>query len=285
MGKNIAKHGFKSGVLPTTRRILKKPTTKQYDLVEKAKQPAPKGFNGTGYAKGIVAPKGVRREQPKMEFINVDKLIAKTVPAPNKPKTIKSEKQAQRAAMAELRRTYLSEALRKEEEKLLYKSKLLKEREESVQKQQVEERKRHNQAKASDLTVPTLENILKEPLMRDRTPEEKELLDMKRKYNRELLEFQTKERKLEKLIELYHVSDQFIVTEEQLLQKVEEVFEENRLRESSILSEMNTSKEASRIETVLADNLFGTVGGGKYVGLPIIKRTIQDSVAEDTLEK
>lgn len=280
MGKGAAKYGFKSGVLPTTRSILKNPTIKQEALLKEAKAPKPKGPNGIGYADGVLHPRGSHRESLPVNAIDVEKLIQNTVAPPQNIKPVNSKQQEQKLRKAELRRQYLAGAFKKEEERLLKCEELIKKREQLLEQQKQKEVALLDKTKSSDLTVPTLEHILEEPLMRPRTDEEKQLLTMKRQHNRYLIDFKAKERKLEKLVELYHVADEFIVTEKQLLQKVDEAFNNEG---SDILRTrlgMGVSRIRSRNEGNIGDALFGTVASGEYVGMPIVKEFLSGEMEE-----
>ena len=272
MGKGIAKHGFKSGILPVVRNILKNPTIKQTTLVQKAKEPLPKGENGIGYAEGIQHPlKSLRVPKPS-KFIDIESVISKSIPEPQSlnlkngsvVQEIKNKK-------AELRRKYLADSLRNEENYVLQKEILMKRREEILAKEREVEMQKINLEKSSDLTIPTLEHIIKQPLMRARTTEETELMKLKRNYNRKLIEFKAKEKNLEKLLELYYEADQYIVTEEQLLKNIDSIFDETRFstNANSFLELKNNTKK-NNLEQQIGDELFGTVKT-IHPGLPLVK--------------
>lgn len=280
MGKGAAKYGFKSGVLPTTRSILKNPTISQETLLEKARAPKPKGVNGVGYAEGTMHPKGSHRDSQPVKFIDVEELIQNTVSTPQSIKVVNSKQQQEKLRKSELRRQYLSDAFRKEEERLLKDEQLLRKKEQKLEEQRNKEVALLDQTKSSDLTIPTLEHILNEPLMRRRTEEEKELMDMKRKHNRSLMEYRTRESKIEKLVDLYHVSDEFIVTEKQLLQKVEEAFNNEGSDVLRTKLGMGVSRIRSKNEGNIGDALFGTVGSGEYVGVPLVKEYLSGEMKE-----
>lgn len=280
MGKGIANYGLKSGILPTTRSILKKPTIKQTTLVEKASAPKITGIDGVGYAEGVQHPRNSRRVQPDMKFIDVEELIKKSVAAPSSIKNTSTPEQVVKAQKSELRRQYLAAAFRKEEQKLLFQEELLKKKEALLEEEKINHLKEVVKVKSSDLTIPSLERMLEEPMMRQRTKEETELLQMKRKHNRELLEFKARERKLANLIELYHVSNEFIITEEQLTKKIDEVF----IHEGSELLRtklgMSVARIRSRNENSIGDALFGSIGGGSHIGLPVIKDYLSGEMNE-----
>ncbi|SMN18423.1 similar to Saccharomyces cerevisiae YOR158W PET123 Mitochondrial ribosomal protein of the small subunit [Maudiozyma saulgeensis] len=271
MGKGIAKYGFKSGVLPVTRNILKNPTIRQTTLINRAKEPLPKGENGIGYAEGIQHPLKSRRDPKPATFIDIEEVISKSVPAPQSLKSSGSEIQETKMKRAQLRRQYLANALRKEEEYLLKKEELVAKKKIIEAKEREEEMKKINLTKSSDLTIPSLEHIINQPLMRPRTSEEIELMKLKRNYNREFIEFKAKERKLEKLLELYYEADQYIVTEEQLLKNIDAIFDETRFAtNTNTFLELKNNTKKNNLERKIGDELFGTINT-IHPGLPMVK--------------
>lgn len=285
MGKGAAKYGFKSGILPTTRSILKKPTTKQTLKIKEATMPKPKGIHGVGYAENIVHPKGLDRNPPKIQFINVEDMINKTVPKPKFQRPSKSIQQEIKRHKSELRRQYLSESLRNEEARLVKLDILLKKK---SQLAEIEQRKHLADAKnqpPSDLTVPTLDSLMKQPFMRPRTPEEQTLLKMKRNHNREMVQFKIKERRLADLISLYHAATDFIVTEEKLLTTLDQVFATDNIdsfKRNLALTGVNRTVHDLKEENTILDSLTGTISQGRFDGLPIINEFLtQNSVTCD----
>ncbi|SCU83328.1 LAFA_0D02960g1_1 [Lachancea sp. 'fantastica'] len=271
MGKGAAKYGFKSGLLPSARSILKRPTIKQTDVVEKLQSSKPKGPEGVGYAENIAHPKGSHRLPPKTEFIDVEKLIKDTIPDPQHSRVPKTVQQETRQSKAQMRREYLSDAFRREEQRVLKQGELLKEKEAKLAQQRQVELSALNESRSSDLTIPTLDKLLQGPLMRQRTPEEKTILEMKRKQNRDVLQLRAKERKLENLLKLYHVSDEFIVSEAQLSKKIDEAFANESSEALRTKLSVGNAKPRARNEKEIGDALFGSLGGGNFVGLPTIK--------------
>ncbi|QEU58839.1 Pet123 [Kluyveromyces lactis] len=280
MGKGAAKYGYKSGILPSTRRILKNPTVNQTGILERVKEVKPKGINGVGYAKGIKHPKGSHRNPPPLKFIDVEEVIYNTVKPKSENTAAASEQQLLKQNQAELRRKYLSESLRNEEQRLLKQEELLKKKERVLQEQREAELKELNKERSSNLTIPTLEGIMNQPLMRQRTAEEQEILDLKRKHNKELIEFKAKERKLANLVQLCHAADHFIVTEEQLVASVEKAFASDNQDVLRNKLSLSTSQQTARNEGEISDALFGTLGNGKYVGLPIVKEFLSGEMEQ-----
>lgn len=288
MGKGSVKYGLKSGVLPLTRSILKNPTTKQESIIAKAKAAKPKGVEGVGYADGVAHPRKSHRDSQPVKFLDVEELIQKTAPAPLKVRTASTPQQESKLRKAELRREYLSEAFRNEEQRLLQQEVLLKRKQEALNEEKHKEIALLNESKSSDLTIPTLDRIIEGPLMRQRTDEELEILKMKRTYNREMIAYKAKERKLEQLLELYHVSNEFIVTEEHLLKKIDEAFANEGTDVLRTRLSMGAARVRSRNESSIGDALFGRVGGGEYVGIPLVKEFLSGEMkqfAEDVETK
>ncbi|SCU95161.1 LADA_0G13938g1_1 [Lachancea dasiensis] len=271
MGKGAAKYGMKSGILPEARAILKNPTVRQTDVLQKLKAPKAKGTDGVGFAKNIDHPRGSHRFPPQTKFVDVEKLIASTVPEPQQPKVPKTSQQEAKQNKAQIRRSYLSDSFRKEEQRVLRQAELLKEKEARLHEEKQLELATLNQSRSSDLTVPTLHNLLSGPLIRPRTPEEQEILQMKRKQNRDVLQLKAKERRLDNLLKLYHVTDEFIVTEGQLMKKIEEAFANESSEALRTKLSVGTARPRTKNEKALGDALFGSLGGGNFVGLPSIK--------------
>lgn len=265
----------KSGTLPVTRQILKKPTTGQQYLLDELKKPKPKGVGGVGYAKGVQHPRGSHRNPPPVEFVDVESLIETTVKEPSRPIAGQlSPQMRERLRKAELRRTYLAEAFRKEEERLIEMHALIQKREKLVAEQREREIQELNKPQSSDLTIPSLSSMVEGKLMRNRTPEEEKLLAMKRKYNRETHELRNKESKLRKLLDLYHMSSEFIVTEEQLLNTIENVFSTRAAASSfETIKTLPETTITKRNNAISQDMFFGTStrNDNFEVGLPMVQ--------------
>ncbi|AET40205.1 mitochondrial 37S ribosomal protein mS26 PET123 Ecym_5456 [Eremothecium cymbalariae DBVPG len=284
MGKGVAKFGFKSGILPVTRSILKKPTMKQTSKLQETRAPKPKGINGVGYADNIKHPAGSHRNPPEVKFIDVEELIEKTVPHPKKGKIATTPNQLTKQRMAEIRREYLSESLRKEEQRILKQERLMLKRQELLHAERQQHLKKVNQNRSSDLTVPMLEDLIKGPLMRPRTAEEQKLVDLKRKYNRELIEFKSKERKFADLVSLYNAANCFIVTEKQLTEKIEELFTNDNVEYMKKNLHVTLANRASFGDQSVTDSLYGTLANGLHDGFPIIKDFLTGELNEGLSE-
>lgn len=264
----------KSGTLPVTRQILKKPTTGQKYLLDELKKPKPKGMKGVGYAAGVLQPRGSHRISPPVEFVDVEKLIDSTVRTPSKDTEARSQQAKDKLNKAELRRQYLAESFRKEEERLIKMHELIQKREQLVQEQRQREMEELNEPRSSDLTIPSLNEMVSGKLMRDRTPEEKELLEMKRRYNRETQELRIQENKLKKLLNLYHMSSEFITTEEQLLATIENVFSTRTATSSFDAIKSLPKNSITKGNNAFAQDLFfgtNTRNDTSEVGLPMVQ--------------
>lgn len=307
MSANAVKHKV-SGVLPKVRPVLKNPTTKQLDLIEKIKQPLPKGIKGQGYAKGIKHPIGSHRDPPKPKFIDVDKFINSTMAVSkknlqnntvnNEPRQL-SDQQTIKLEKSSLRRQFFIQSVKNYEDRLLKLEKLNKQREKLINLERKKELIELNKSKLSDLTIPTINDWINKPIMKQRSQEETEILNLKRKYNRDFTKFKNNEQNLIKLINLFHVADEFIVTEKQLIEKLDKLLPTENIditknNNASILNGINssstthtnknisnynrvslnnssvtqTNKNAS-IENGLLEDIFGTVLGKP--GLPMVK--------------
>ncbi|AEY94770.1 FAAR117Cp [Eremothecium gossypii FDAG1] len=271
MGKGIAKFGFKSGILPKPRPILKHPTVNMTAKVQEALAPKPKGPSGVGYADNIAHPAGSRREPEPVKFIDVEQMIKATVPEPQQARQPASEQQAAKNRIAAMRREYLSDAFRAEERRLLRQEELLRQRQQLLEEESQRQLAEATRERASDLTIPTLEELVNEPLMRQRTPEEQKLVDMKRKHNREVLALRIQERRMAQLVSLYHAAEEYIVTEPQLLRHIDEVFSSENAHTLKNRPLVSASGRENENERAVLDTLFGTVAAGRFDGLPAVR--------------
>ncbi|OEJ84126.1 37S ribosomal protein, mitochondrial [Hanseniaspora osmophila] len=280
MGKGTLRFGGKSGILPPARALLKNPTTKQKPVyLQNLEEESSKVK--TGYADNIAHPKGTSRESRPVEFLDVEARISKTIPEPTLDRSSGSAVAKAKANMAALRREYLGQSLRNEESRLLKQQELLEKKKEYLKVKAEREQAALLKSISIDenLTTPTLHDMMtylpkdgdkkRTPIMRQRTEEEKEVLLLKRQHNRELLEIQSKERKLEELLRLFHVSEDLIVTEKDLSHYLDDVFKTDA---SSMLTRHNTLQQISaNEESEMMNGLFGVVSRSSnsqpYVGL------------------
>lgn len=134
------------------------------------------------------------------------------------------------------------------------------------QRQFEEERKADSSNIAS---LPTMQKILEQGLVRRRTPEEQELLKEQRKLNRRSKELHEKEMKAQKLLELYHSAAKFITTEEQLEEAIYRAFEVDAGKFESAQTSIETkllSRSAGYLvgevnELKITDAVLGQING------------------------
>ncbi|CCK68823.1 mitochondrial 37S ribosomal protein mS26 PET123 KNAG_0B03820 [Huiozyma naganishii CBS 8797] len=267
----MGKKAVQSGVLPPLRSILKHPTVKQTDVIAKIRERPVLGMRGTGYAPNVQQPLGSRREPRQVEVVDVERIIARSVP--------QRQDGALASAKAQLRIKYFSESLRQEEQRLVKCAEMIREKQEKMEQQRELELRELAREKLSDLTIPSLPHIISSevPFMRDRTPEEKQLLAAKREYNRNYREYLTRQEKLEKLLKLYYASEEFIVTEQQLTSRLDKLIPIRRL-----VTNIEETRRA-HLETQLADSLFGTIQQQKP-GVPMVREYLDDSAKQFAAE-
>lgn len=246
MVKGPARFGGKSGVLPVVREIFKKPIKP----VERVHDP------NVGYAKGVPQPRGASRQQKLPEVYPVHELIKNTVPAPKgEPKKLSVLEEAQRLklAKANLRREYYISSVKKEKTRLEVDAEKAKKRAEYIK--QREEANKVVESPAAKLTLPSISSYLKGPLMRPRTPEEKALLQSKRKANRLSIELKIKAARASNLLQLYYSAEDFIITESELERAVEEAF----LPGNEHIPILSPDQMGRHFNETVGDSLFGTI--------------------------
>lgn len=222
MGKGIVRHGFKSGVLPAARKLFKKPLSPV-----KLDPAVPQG-----YAPNILHPRGSTREPVIPEPITSKDIISKSAKSPLKAysdhELLKmSNDHSAKFIRSQTRRSFLIEALTKEEQKI-------KDEEEAAVKSKESEKeraellsKKNYESASTKLTLPSVESELMGKIMRHRTPEETKALKLKREANRLTQELKAKEIKAAKLLDLYFSCKDFIVDETHLESAVQAAFEDN----------------------------------------------------------
>ncbi|KAL6927853.1 hypothetical protein ACO0SA_004476 [Hanseniaspora valbyensis] len=257
--KATLKRGGFSGRFPRTRKILKHLTDKQkpFYTEEQARVEAkiqetsnfPKGFDPSlGLPKNVKSFEDISKDPV---FINVDDYIQKTVPEPKHKKQAKTFADELRLKSLELKRQYLKESVLKEEQSLINKHLRLKKIEESIQLKDTEQKKKLLETISVDNTiaVPTIKNFFQNlgpkyaplikkdssskiqydveqvPMINKRTPEEEELLALKREYNDNQRVIAKKIKNFNILFDLVSSSSKFITNEKQLAKRLEEVFE------------------------------------------------------------
>jgi hypothetical protein len=244
MPRGSAKFGGKSGVLPEVRQIFKQP-------IKPVVRPA---NPNVGYAEGVEHPEGISREQPLPTVRTVSGLIKDTVKDPKSiPDLITlNELQKEKVTKAALRRQYYVDSLKKEERRLSYTEQKKAQRE--AEEKRIKEESKYEMSESTKLTLPTISKLLEGPLMRERTEEEKQLLQAKREANRLDQELRGKENRADDLLDVYYAAENFIVTEEDLKAAIEDAFT------TSSLSTVFTGTHANRSHNpALLDALFGTI--------------------------
>lgn len=268
MGKGALKFGGKSGILPKTRDIFRRPVRplKNWEqVIEDSKE--------SGYAEGVPTPviKGVPlpRQTPARKYITVEEKI-KEIKYPSM--TLKEMNELPDVERDEQRRAYyraefLKEAYLEEEKRL----KAIDEIKEKIHMQNLERQRRFDAeiaAGSSEVSsLPTIQKILESNMIRPRTAEEKELIKQQRNLNRNAKELQDKEEKAQKLLELYHEAGKYITNEAQLEDAIHKAFE---LDEGAFASSVMTVDNKisgvrkddgiSRInESVIADVILGEI--------------------------
>lgn len=226
MGKGVLKYGGKSGILPKTKAIFHRPI-RPLNEIELQKEKAQE----SGYAEGVPTPKingkHLPRQQPPRKYITVEDRIKHIKYPPMSLREMNDLPAEERDAYkrAYYRAEFLKEAYLEEEKRL----KRIDELKESVHEKEMAKQRQFEEERKADSSViaslPTMQKILEQGLIRKRTPEEQELLKEQRKLNRRSKELHEKEMKAQKLLELYHSAAKFITTEEQLEEAIYRAFE------------------------------------------------------------
>lgn len=220
MGRNIIKHGFKSGALPVTREIFKRPL-KPIKIDSSIPH---------GYAENIQHPKGTSRDVKLPKHLTVEERISTMQSNDyNQNKIVdalkKNDTKSSRLANSQLRKSYIIETLKNEELRLS---------EEEASKRAAEAAKKAKQdelinmdleTKTTRLTLPSVEHMLEGNIMRERTEEEKEALKLRREHNRLNVELSSKENKAIQLLDLYNDAEHFIIDEVKLGEEIEKAFD------------------------------------------------------------
>lgn len=285
MSKRSLKLGRKSGVLPRVRPVFKRYPIRHKTPEEKAEESKIE----QGFAEGIPLPqkKGFtfHRQPIEKPVLTVEERIKRNIDE-RKPQNIDESKLSQdeiwQLKRDDIRREHLREAYLKEAERL-HKIEDLK------RKQQEREKKTNSVVKqrteeSGSLTLPTIDSYLKGPIMRQRTPEEQQLVEEQRVLNRRTQELEIKERKMNELLQLYHAAANFITTEEELEQAIKEAFEVNVSKfeskqmviENKLSGYFNAFSNMNTNENIVSDEMFGEING--QPGLNKIKSTLDGDV-------
>lgn len=282
MGKNVLKYGGKSGLLPKVKPIFNKPIRPPtvYELAnEKTLE--------TGYAEGVPLPiikgKTIPRQQRSKKVVTVAERIQQikfpelTLKEMNKLPA--DERDAHRREFYKAQ--FLKEAYLEEEQRLQKIDEL---------KQMIHEKKLKRSQEAHEEEVlehdrsvkglPTMQALLDNGLIKQRTPEETELLKQQRILNRKTNELQQKEAQAEKLLELYHAAGKFITTEKQLEEAIHQAFEvdvgvfegHQTTIEAKLANKLLGYMAAEVNESLIADTILGEINGKP--GLKQVKQVL-----------
>ncbi|CAN3377428.1 hypothetical protein DIURU_003330 [Diutina rugosa] len=270
VSKRTIPFGGKSGILPKQRPVFKRfpirPPT-EAEIAEEAK-------HEQGY-KGVPVPKrrGFKfEESPSSKpVLTVEERIKRFIDD-RAPTNVDESKLSQDELWAlkrdEIRRQHLKDAYVKEAERLQKldsrKERLAKEKAAKAQENQHVE-----DSSSVNVNLPTISQYLKGPLMRQRTPEEKEILQSQRTLNRNVDELAVKEAKATSLLDLYHAAGNFITTEEELAKAIEEKFfveidHENRVSniKTALKKAKSTGKGSMDVNhQLVTDAAMGTING------------------------
>lgn len=282
MKKRVLKYGGKSGLLPEVRPVFKRypirpPSEKEQAAFDKIEQ---------GYAEGVPVPKSkglqISRKPIPKPVLTVDERIKMFI-EDRRPK-VEDESKLNEQEKWELkkdniRREYLKEAYKREEERLsrLDELKAKKDASDAAAKS----KKQHTgDSESTKLTLPTIDSYLQGSLMRNRTPNEEAILKEKRTLNRKTLELKEREKKANQLLELYHSAAKFITTEEELNDAVHQAFEVDVGRFDSNISAIgeklrsggNVFTNLDKNANLLQNHALGQINGKP--GLQAIKETI-----------
>lgn len=285
MKRNLL-YGGKSGILPKVRPVFKKnpirPKNKK-ELAEDAKIEQ-------GYAEGVPLPKkaGYKfyRKLEDKPVITVEERIKRNIEerSPNNiDETKLSSQEVWELKRDEIRRAHLKEAYLKEADRLK-KLDELKEKKAAKSSREEKEKSTFEETEASKLTLPTIESYLKQPIMRQRTSEETDILKSERKLNRKLDALKLEETKADQLLELYYSASNFITTEEELEVAIKDAFEVNVGKfdttqlhiEYKLSGYKNAMVDIGANEDLVLDAAYGEIKG--QPGLKVARDTIDGQI-------
>lgn len=272
MTKNIARYGFKSGVLPKPRSIVPKIRAK-FEVESEAKQ-------RTGFADPAMVPKGSSPNPPGPQPVPAGYKLRNSAKAPEILK-LDTEHDKYKALSSTVRRTYLQDALLAEEaleaKRAVFRQKKHDEALELRQKMD-----KVDDTEATRLTLPSIDQslLMEGPMVRQRTPEEKRQLRLKRKANLVATRLRQTAQRDNTVLELYQRAQDFIITEEELEQKVDEAFAKTVTWPStaaavSLFTGKTTTSQVQATELELLNALNGTVGESHKPGLGEVLDAVQ----------
>lgn len=287
MKKSLLKHGGKSGILPRPHQIFKKPLKPV--VVDKS---VPQG-----YAPGIQHPRGSTRDPVIPQHVPLSeyklRIQSKDTETPIEQKISGlGEGKRFRKLNGELRKQYLIEALEHEEKRLELQEKKEKAKAAREHAEEHKLKQMEFESATTKLTLPTIESFLEGPIKRERTPEEKRLLRMKRILNRLTTEYLQKEQKAADLLEVYYDAENFIVDEEHLSSAIEAAFGKSLFYFNAAQTEVGhkltdksyfETQHMKQINNKLNEALFGATGPNRP-GFPEVMDTVTGDLKDLVLE-
>lgn len=211
----VVRANFKTGVLPKPRQVVPVKYS-AHELAEQAKIPQ-------AFEDPKMAPKKSSANPPPRLPKTASEKIAASAKDP-RARTAKSEEGVWKEHIAEVRRTYLKSSLLAYEKQEKKHMQIREQRRLAGEKSGELQLHENTETLAEALTKPTIESSLKSEFIRPRTAEEKEELTLKRAYNRRLTQQRHAERQHEQLLQLYQDAASYIVTEEQLEERLQHLF-------------------------------------------------------------
>lgn len=209
---------FKSGVLPRPRQVVPKLRTKKE---ERSAAKIPQKFE-----EGM-APKGSSPNPPPRLPKTAQQKIDLSAKVP-KQRSPRSEQDAWKQHIAEVRRTYLESTLKAYEQHEQKHQQFREAREAKNEKEVASRLSTVTESLATAFTTPTIESTLTNEFVIKRTPEEAKELQLKREYNRKLTEKRVAEAQADDLVQLYQQASKFITTEQQLESRIADLFKPAR---------------------------------------------------------
>lgn len=214
--KGIAKHGFKSGTLPPPRQVVP-PVLAEYEKERLARV-------RTGFQDPKMVPRGSTANPPGRLLKTAEQKIEASAKGPRQVVEPKSAQAELRLQMANIRRRYNIETL-KTYAALEDKKAKARQAKHVANLKRREEALRLGDTDATLLTMPTVESsLLAGAMVVPRTPEEQEMLRMKREANRKKALHELMKKKYERVLELYQQTKSFIVSLDHLEREVEARF-------------------------------------------------------------
>lgn len=299
MGKGALKFGGKSGILPTPRPIFRRnpiraPTAEEREHAQLLEQ---------GYAEGVPEPQRAGMKFPRAPLIKpvvtVSERIAATIDrraqvdahkaSQVKPEVRQSSDFEWELKKNEIRREHLRAAYLAEEKRLVKLDELKQKQAKRAQEEKARERV-YEESDATKLTLPTVDSYLQGSLMRQRTPEERAIMEEQRTINRKRQDLAVQEQRALDVLDLYHAASEFITTEAELDQAIKDAFEVNvgKFESKQMAIENKLAGHAYAVthqttnEGLVMDHALGEING--QPGLDSIESTLDGEIERLRLE-